>query len=215
MPAYRRGARGEIRKEQRFEGSTSAATQPTPLRILVANESRERLQVLSQMLADLGHVPIAATVAVDEVSEVLAAERPAAALVGRGEHSERTLELIARIVQTCPVIASLEAIDAGFVAEAARSGIFGYLATAAPDELQAVIEIGLWRFAEYRNLEQAFGRRAVIERAKGILMVVHGIDDEQAFELLRRHSQQTGHKVVDVAAAVGENQRLLVPPRTP
>ena len=36
--------------------------------------------------------------------------------------------------------------------------------------------IDLRRFAEYHDLEGAFGRRAVIERAKGILMERHAID---------------------------------------
>jgi AmiR/NasT family two-component response regulator len=67
----------------------------------------------------------------------------------------------------------------------------------------------LRRFAEYHNLEGAFGRRAMIERAKGILMAIHGVDEQQAFEMLRSHSQHNGRKLVDLAEAVVHSHRLL------
>ncbi len=67
------------------------------------------------------------------------------------------------------------------------------------------------RFAEYHNLQGAFGRRATIEQAKGILMARHAIDQERAFEMLRTHSQHNGRKLVDVAEAIVESHLLLLP----
>ena len=72
----------------------------------------------------------------------------------------------------------------------------------------------LRRFAEFQNLEGAFGRRAVIERAKGILMERHGADEHVAFEMLRTHARSGNRKLVDIAAAVVDGHRLLPgPPR--
>ena len=51
--------------------------------------------------------------------------------------------------------------------------------------------IVLRRFAEYHDLEGAFGRRALTERAKGILMERHSIDEDRAFEMLREPSAST------------------------
>lgn len=42
------------------------------------------------------------------------------------------------------------------------------------------LDIVLRRFAEYHDLEGAFGRRAITERAKGILMERHSVDDATA-----------------------------------
>jgi AmiR/NasT family two-component response regulator len=53
------------------------------------------------------------------------------------------------------------------------------------------------------------GRRALIERAKGILMERHSIDDVSAFALLREHSRVANRKVVDLAAAIVDGHRLL------
>ena len=101
-----------------------------------------------------------------------AREHPDVALVGLGLSSEHALELIEKIVReaACPVIALLSAKDPAYVREAAKRGVFAYIVDTTPEELQSAIDITLQRFAEYHNLQGAFGRRAVIEQAKGILM---------------------------------------------
>ena len=63
--------------------------------------------------------------------------------------------------------------NSGFVREASKRGIFAYLTDGEGEEApewQNAIDIVLRRFTEYYDLEGAFGRRTVTERAKGILM---------------------------------------------
>jgi hypothetical protein len=126
------------------------------------------------------------------VGAATARERPDVALVGLGVSSEHALDLIDKIVHeaTCPVIALLHAADPEFVTEAAKRGVFAYIDDDEPAAWRNAIEIVLLRFAEYHNLEEAFGRRAITERAKGILMERHSIEEDQAFELLRTQSTQ-------------------------
>src|ERR1700675_4704528 len=64
------------------------------LRVLIANERRERLELLAQVVAGLGHEVIAREIDVTEVGEVTARVQPDVALVGLGLHSEHALELI-------------------------------------------------------------------------------------------------------------------------
>ena len=82
-------------------------------------------------------------------------------------------------------------------------------------ELQSAIDITLQRFTEYQSLQGAFGRRALIEQAKGILMARHATDADGAFEMLRDHSQHNGRKLVDVAQAIVDSHLLLVGPTQP
>jgi AmiR/NasT family two-component response regulator len=112
------------------------------------------------------------------------------------------------------VVALLTAQDPAYVREAARRGVFAYIVDTTPDELQSAIEITLQRFTEYHSLQGAFGRRAVIEQAKGILMARNGIDGDEAFELLRNRSRRTGHKLADLAAALVASH-VLLPPTAP
>jgi response regulator NasT len=184
-----------------------------PLRVLIANERHDRLALLAQVVTGLGHEVIAREINVKEVGAVTARERPDVALVGLGLSSEHALELIGEIVRTasCPVIALLTARNPAYVHEAARRGVFAYIVDTTPEELQSAIDITLQRFTEYHNLEGAFGRRAIIEQAKGILMARHTINSDTAFTMLRNHSQHTGRKLGDIAAAIIDSHQLLVP----
>jgi AmiR/NasT family two-component response regulator len=183
------------------------------LRILIANERRDRLELLAQVVTGLGHEVIARSIDVGAVGAVTALERPDVALVGLGVSSQHALELIEQIVQesTCPVIALLSTEEPAYVREAAKRGVFAYIVDTTPEELQSAIDITLQRFTEYHNLQGAFGRRAVIEQAKGILMARHGVDADKAFELLRDHSQHNGNKLADVAASIIDSHLLLMP----
>ena len=185
------------------------------LRVLIANERRERLELLAQVVAGLGHEVIAREVDVGEVGAVTARERPDVALVGLGADSKHALELITGIVREahCPVIALLASSDPAYVHEAAKRGVFAYIVDGSPEELQSAIDITLQRFGEYQSLQGAFGRRALIEQAKGILMARHAIDADGAFDLLREHSQHTGRKLVDVSQSLVDSYLLL--PATP
>ena len=51
-------------------------------------------------------------------------------------------------------------------------------------------------------LEGAFARRAITERAKGILRERHSIDEQLAFEMLRDESHRSNHKLIEIAEAV-------------
>ena len=187
------------------------------LRVLIANERRDRLELLATVVSRLGHDVIAREIYVKEVGAVTARERPDVALVGLGLSSDHALDLISEIVREafCPVIALLSARDPKYVHEAAKRGIFAYIVDGTPEELQSAIDITLQRFAEYHSLQGAFGRRALIEQAKGILMERHLTNADSAFELLRTHSQKSGRKVVDIAEAVVETHLLLTTPSAP
>ena len=190
------------------------ASDQKSLRVLIANERRDRLELLARVVTGLGHDVIAREIEVSEVAAATTRENPDVALVGLGSSADHALELISEIVReaSCPVIAILHADDPAYVHEAAKRGVFAYIIDGTPNELQNAIDITLQRFAEYQNLQGAFGRRATIEQAKGILMARHAIDASSAFERLRDHSQHTGRKLSDVAAAVVESHLLLLPP---
>jgi AmiR/NasT family two-component response regulator len=180
------------------------------LRVLIANERSDRLALVAPIVAALGHEVIAREIQVEDVGPVTARERPDVALVGLGESSGHALGLIERIVKeaACPVIVLLHSPDPSFVKEASKRGIFAYV-TDADTDWQGSIDIVLRRFAEYQDLEGAFGRRAVTERAKGILMERHSVDEAVAFDMLRDHSRSVNRKLVDVASAVVDGHRLL------
>jgi AmiR/NasT family two-component response regulator len=187
------------------------------LRVLIANERKDRLALVAAVVIGLGHEVIAREIEVEDVGAVTARERPDVALVGLGDDSRHALDLIDRIVHeaACPVIVLLHARDPEFIREASKRGVFAHINDADVEDWQSSIDIVLRRFAEYHELEGAFSRRAVLERAKGILMERHKIDEGAAFDLLREQSRIGNRRIVDLANAVVDGHLLLPDHREP
>ena len=129
---------------------------PQHLRVLIANERPDRLELLAQVVAGLGHEVIAPEIEVREVGAVTPREHPDVALVGLGISSDHALGLIGEIVHeaSCPVIALPTVRDPTYVREAKR-GVFAYIVDTTPEELQSAIDITLQRFTEYHSCRGA------------------------------------------------------------
>ena len=184
------------------------------LQVLIADERNERLDRITAIVERLDHEIVGRSLDVAKVGPLSRQSAADVALVGHGLDSAHALDLISSIVHeaACPVIALLDAADRTYIDEAAKRGVFAYVVMDAADdddELRHALDITLRRFAEFSNLQGAFGRRAIIEQAKGILMARNGIDADQAYELLKSRSQRTGRKLVDVAEALTQTNQLL------
>jgi AmiR/NasT family two-component response regulator len=188
------------------------------LRVLLADEDPGALKVTAGLLRALGHTPTEIAVSLREAVEAIARDDPDLAIVVVYGDDEHALDLIEEInaFSSGPVIALLDREDPEFVAEAAERGIFAYARQETTDSIQSAIEVAMRRWREQHalaeqveRLESALERRALIERAKGILMERHNLDDWAAFQRVREHARSTNRTVIDVAAAVAEGHGLL------
>jgi AmiR/NasT family two-component response regulator len=188
------------------------------LRVLIADENESALRRLHDVLTGLGHEVTPYAVSVSEAVELIAKEDPQLAIVVVHTDDEHALALIGEAVEFAsgPVIAQLPDADVDFLSRAAERGISAHVESMDPESVQGAIEIAVRRYREARQLhekvdqlEGALERRAVIERAKGILMERHGVAERDAFELLRDHARATGRRVVEVSQSVLEGHALL------
>src|SRR3954468_13753871 len=188
------------------------------LRVLIADENEAALRGLHEVLAGLGHEVTPYAVSVHEAVELIAREDPEVAIVVVHNDDEHALALIGEAVEFAsgPVIAQLPDADVDFLARAAEAGISAYAESMDPEAIQGAIEIAVRRYRDaaglsekITQLESALERRGVIERAKGILMERHSVDERDAFELLRDHARATGRRVVAVAQSVLDGHALL------
>jgi AmiR/NasT family two-component response regulator len=188
------------------------------LRVLIADEDREALRHLGSVLEGLGHEVTPYVVSVADAIELISTEDPDLAIVVVHKDDEHALALIQETVEYAsgPVIAQTRDGDAEFVARAAERGISAWIESASPEAVQGAIEVALRRYEEasrletkVQQLESALERRAIIERAKGILMERHEVDERAAFELMRDHARAQSRRVVDVAVSVAEGHALL------
>ena len=210
---------GLARGSDHFPGDTMTSTpaigtrRESHLRVLLADEDEEALVRLGDVLAELGHEVMSFAVSVEEAADLIVREDPDLAIVVVDRDDEHALALIGESVELAsgPVIAQLRDGDGDvdFVARAAERGISAYVASNDPQHVQAAIEVAIRRYreaallrAKIGQLEGALERRAVIERAKGMLMERHGVDEREAFERLRDHARAASRRVVDVAEDV-------------
>ena len=197
---------------------TSSGRTARHLRVLIADEDEDALRHLASVLERLGHEVTPHAVAVADAIELIATEDPDLAMVVVHKDDEHALALIAETVEYAsgPVIAQTRDGDVEFVTRAAERGISAWIESSTPEVVQGAIEVALRRYEETARLqvkvdqlESALQRRALIERAKGILMERHGLDDRGAFEMLRDHARAQSRRVVEVARAVTDGHALL------
>lgn len=190
----------------------NTAVAPSPWRIIIADdESLIRLD-LREMLGHLGYDVIAEAgdgrsaldlarklqpdlvimdIKMPEVDGIMAAE-------------ELTRERIA------PVVLLTAYSDQGLVERAKDAGVVGYVVKPFREtELMPVIELCMARFGEFRTLEKEVGKleealeaRKLIERAKGVLMELHGLRESEAFHRIRKTSMDARKSMKEVAEAI-------------
>ena len=193
-------------------------TEVRGLRVLAADEDEAELRGTARILRELGHEVTEFAIGTAEVAEAIAREDPDLSVVVVHRDDEHALGLIDEIVSfsTGPVVALLDQEDPEFIRDAADRGIHAYARPITHEAIQSAVEVAIRRHAEHAKLTEAVGqlegaleRRAIIERAKGILMERHSADERAAFELLRAKARSTNRSVVDLAQAVLDGHSLL------
>jgi AmiR/NasT family two-component response regulator len=188
------------------------------LTVLVADEDAEALRSTARVISELGHTVASYAVTVRQAAERIAEEDPDISVVAVHDDLEHALDLIDELSESArgPVVAVVEQAKGDFLVRAAARGIDGFARLEDPAEVQGAIEVALRRHrheadlaAQVSQLETALERRSVIERAKGVLMERHGIDERAAFGMMRDHARNRGRKVIDVASAILEGHPLL------
>ena len=188
------------------------------MKVLLADQDEGALRIAAALVRDLGHEVTELAVGVQEAAEVIARDDPDLSIVVVYEDDSYALDLIEEIAEYArgPVIAMVAKEEPEFVSAAAKRGIYAYAREGMADSIQSAIEVAVRRHAEKRELaehverlETALERRALIERAKGILMERHNIGEREAFDRLRDHARSRNRTVVDVSASVAEGHALL------
>jgi two-component system, response regulator PdtaR len=109
-----------------------------------------------------------------------------------------------------PVVLLTAYSENSLIGRAKDAGVCGYLVKPFREtELMPVIELALARFSELRDLErevtdlkEALETRKLVERAKGVLMEVHGLREADAFNRMRKTSMDNRKSMREVAEAI-------------
>jgi AmiR/NasT family two-component response regulator len=189
------------------------------LRVLITDERADVLERLAGLVRDAGHEPVACEAGVSDAAKAVERERPDVAIVGVEENVGHALELLDALSSAggVPVVVALEDVDEQFIAEAAERDVFANAAPMDRDTLITALRLAHSRALQLRGaladrvrqLEERMQRRAIVERAKGVLMERHDLSEPAAYEMLRRHARNERQPLTTVADAVLRARRLL------
>ena len=109
-----------------------------------------------------------------------------------------------------PVILLTAYSDRELVERANEAGVFGYLVKPfKPNDLPPAIEVAKGRFETNKQLTQEVSdakerleARKLVDRAKGILMQEHGIDEAEAYRRIQLQSMNNRKSMREVAEAI-------------
>jgi two-component system, response regulator / RNA-binding antiterminator len=189
------------------------------LRIAVVEKDRERALMIVDGLRDAGDYDV--TVIGDEtgLARKLAALAPDVVLIDLENPSRDILEerTLASGPTERPVAMFADRSDDGTMRAAIEAGVSAYVVGGMTRErIRPVLTAAIARFhmvarlrAELAATKAALEERKTIDRAKGMLMKAKGLDEEAAYQLLRRAAMDQGKKVSEVAAALITAAELL------
>ncbi len=148
----------------------------------------------------------------DEAMRIAALTRPDLAIVATHLHNANGTHLPGRLAaeHAIPSILLSCSTESLLASQASESGVMGMLVhPLEPATLQAVTEMAVCRFQEaltlrreVAGLRRLLESRKAIERAKGFLMEIEGIPEQEAFARLRQKSMDTQRPMVEIARAI-------------
>lgn len=179
------------------------------IRILLVDESETRMRLLQAALADCGFTAVICVRTTEDVLERVYATNPEVILIDVESPTRDTLEQLTLIQQhqPRPVVLFTQDQNVQSIHAAIRSGVSAYVTTGiSATEVRPAIEVAMATFQRFQSLRgQVAGTgaeldsRALVERAKSVLMREHQLTEEQAYHLLRRTAMNRKRKLADVA----------------
>ena len=189
------------------------------VRVILVDDDRDRMSMLESALSDAGHEVVGRLLDTDDILGAVDSLQPDIVLVDVDSPSRDTLESLGHISRDRPrpIVLFAQNSDSETIRRAMRAGVSAYVVDGMnPNRLQPVIEVAIARFQEFqgmrRELENAklkLADRRDVEKAKGLLMKRRGVDENAAYELLRKMAMDRNIRLGEVARSLLAAAELL------
>jgi two-component system, response regulator / RNA-binding antiterminator len=182
------------------------------LKIVIVDESPIRAAILEDGLREAGHVQV---IRIEDRTNLLArvyAIDPDVILIDLENPSRDVLEQmfqVSRVVKR-PVAMFVDQSDAASIQAAIDAGVSAYIVDGLKKErIKNILDMSIMRFNAFSRLEgeleqtkSALEERKVIDRAKGILMKMKNLTEEEAYALMRRTAMNEKKKIAEIAQSI-------------
>lgn len=179
------------------------------MRVLVVDESPERAEILRDGLRLAGYEVTASLTSPVALLKTIDRLQPDVIVIDIESPSRDVLEHLVVMSQHTPRPVVMFASDGApeTIRQAVRAGVSAYVVDGLDrDRIKAIIDVAVARFEDFQRLREELAEatlklseRKLVERAKGLLMKSHGLDEEAAHALLRKTAMDRKLKLAEVA----------------
>lgn len=188
-------------------------------KIVIVDESPIRAAILEEGLREAGYTDV---VRIDEIQSLLSriyALDPDVIVIDLENPSRDILEQMFQVSRAVrrPIAMFVDQSDAASIQESVDAGVSAYIVDGLKKErLKPILDLCISRFNAFARLQDELHRaksaledRKVIERAKGILMKLKGLTEDEAYVLLRSTAMREKKKIGEIAQSILTASEIL------
>lgn len=191
------------------------------LRVLIVDQNLARATILEEGLREAGYRDLIVVRDMQNLMRRILDEEPDVILIDLENPNRDVLEQmfqVSRVVQK-PVAMFVDSADRGTIEAAIDAGVSAYVVDGLRKErVRSIVEMSVSRFRAFEKLRvelddtrRQLADRKVIDRAKGILMKQRSLNEEQAYEAMRKAAMDSNLRLADIAQSVVTAAGLLKP----
>ncbi|MCE6075432.1 ANTAR domain-containing response regulator [Agrobacterium vitis] len=190
------------------------------LTILVIDENAIRASIIEEGLREAGHLHVTVINEVQGIARSIETLAPDVIIIDLESPNRDMLEHLFQLSRSVsrPIAMFVDRADTESIAAAVDAGVSAYIVDGLRKErVKPILDMAVIRFRAFDRLQRelteartALEERKVIERAKGILMKMRGLSEEEAFALLRQSAMNEKKKMVEIAQSVVTAASLLM-----
>jgi len=191
------------------------------LTVLVIDENAIRASIIEEGLREAGHLRVTVVHEVNGIARIIENLKPDVIIIDLENPNRDMMEHLFQLTRTVgrPVAMFVGGrAHAASIEAAVDAGVSAYIVDGLKKErVKPILDMAVSRFNAFSRLQRelvdarnALEERKVIERAKGILMKMRGLSEEEAYALLRQTAMNEKKKLSDIAQSVVTAAGLLM-----
>lgn len=192
---------------------------------MLVDDQPERSAMVEKVLTDAGFNVISAIPSCTGLLFQMEQHQPDIILIDLDSPDRDVLDSLT-IINTHnpkPVVMFSREDDPDFISKAVQSGVTAYqLDSINPAKVKPVIDLAMAQFKAFQSLREELDSaktqladRKIIERAKGLLMRIHKVDEEDAYATLRSLAMENNQRLAATAQSVVTMLEKSIKPRKP
>lgn len=193
---------------------------PSSLNVLVIDENRIRASIIEEGLREAGHDNVTVIHEVHGVARIIETTAPDVIVIDLENPNRDMMEHLFQLTRTVarPIAMFVDRSDTASIEAAVEAGVSAYVVDGLKKErVKPILDMAVSRFNAFSKLQRelaearsALEERKAIERAKGILMKMRGLTEDEAFALLRQTAMNEKKKMSEIAQSVVTAAGLLM-----